>query len=156
VSGHGIEKINLKSALLSIADFESLTYDHGAHNTVSRLDLLVSPACRTPATETDKEQTFCVHRLEEDQFEQISDHGHLGCGFIPPDLLVELLGSSTAAQRKFAIQVRIIGPRGIGIAKGMLFAKDGIDRIQIPAASLCMLTWFSLLLDASCQRTNGS
>ena len=45
---------------------------------------------------------------EPDNFDVIDDNGHLGCGFIHPAYLVQLLGSSQPAQRVFAIQVRII------------------------------------------------
>ena len=37
---------SIKSALLSIKEFESLTYEHGLHKTHSRLKLLVSPSYR--------------------------------------------------------------------------------------------------------------
>mmetsp|Transcript_21142 Transcript_21142/g.45875 ORF Transcript_21142/g.45875 Transcript_21142/m.45875 type:complete len:873 (+) Transcript_21142:47-2665(+) len=134
VSRGRIEKINLKSALLRIGDFESLTYERGAHKTVSRLKLLVSPSCRPPSGDRE----FCFHRLQENNFELIDDDGHLGCGFIHPDYLFKLLGKSQPARRAFAIQVRIIGPSSVGVAKGVLFVKETIGRetIQIPSSMI--------------------
>ena len=123
---------SVKSALLSIGDFESLTYEHGPHKTQSRLKLLVSPSCRPPCGG----KSFCFHEIPPDNFDVIDDNGHLGCGFIHPAYLVQLLGSSQPAQRVFAIQVRIIGPSSVGIAKGMLFVKEDIEeyKIQVPAS----------------------
>jgi len=132
VSGPGLEDIDLKSALASIGDFESLTYEDGAHKTVSRFDLLVSPSCRIDNNRPE----FCMHRLHNDMFELIDDCGHLGCGFLPKSFLVELLGKSVPAQRAFAVQVRVIGPSFLGTAKGMLAVKDGISKIQIPASMI--------------------
>ncbi|KAL7545469.1 hypothetical protein ACHAWF_008824 [Thalassiosira exigua] len=130
VSGNDLKKMNRRLALQSIGDFESVTYDKGAHKTTSRLKLLVSPSCRPPGDKG----IFCMYRLPQEKFELIEDDQHLGCGFISKDFLVELLGKSVPAQRAFAIQVRIIGPSEIGIAKGVLFLKKGIDRIQIPSS----------------------
>lgn len=123
---------SVKSALLSIGDFESLTYEHGPHKTHSRLKLLVSPSCRPPGGG----KSFCFHEISSDNFDVIDDNGHLGCGFIHPLYLVELLGSSQPAQRVIAIQVRIIGPSKLGVAKGMLFVKEDIEeyKIQVPAS----------------------
>ena len=123
---------SVKSALLSIGDFESLTYEHGPHKTHSRLKLLVSPSCRPPGGG----KSFCFHEIPSDNFDVIDDNGHLGCGFIHPSNLVELLGSSQPAQRVIAIQVRIIGPSKVGVAKGMLFVKEDIEeyQIQVPAS----------------------
>lgn len=128
----GRREINRKSALLAIGDFESLTFERGAHKTVSRLKLLVSPSSRPPGGGKD----FCFHQMQESNFELIEDHGHLGCGFIHPGYLFELLGKSTPAKRVFAIQVRIIGPSSVGVAKGMIFVKETMprDKIQIPSS----------------------
>lgn len=137
LSDGGVRR-NIESALLSIGDFESLTYEHGPHKTLSRLKLLVSTSCRPPGGAKDKSKQFCFHELPSKNFEVIEDDGHLGCGFIHPAYLVQLLGSSEPAQRVFAIQVRIIGPSSVGIAKGMLFVKEGIaeDRIQLPTSMI--------------------
>lgn len=46
VAGVGLEEMDLKSALLSIGDFEALTYAKGAHKTLSvSYDMLLSSIC---------------------------------------------------------------------------------------------------------------
>lgn len=156
VSGNDLDRISVKSALLRIGDFESLTYKQGAHKTVSRLKLLVSPSSRPPSgrgskkktdaeinEETNETNIFCMRRVSKDSVEIIEENGHLGCGFIPKSLLVEVIGNSKVVKkisdvndRVFAIQVRAIGPSSVGIAKGMLFVKDGIEKIQLPASMI--------------------
>ena len=74
-----------------------------------------------------KVQTF----LPSNQLDVIDDDGHLGCGFIHPSFLVQLLGNSQPAQRVFAIQVRIIGPSSVGFAKGMLFVNESLEEHKI-------------------------
>jgi hypothetical protein len=93
---------------------------------------LVSPSCRPPGGG----KSFCFHEISSDNFDVIDDNGHLGCGFIHPSNLVELLGSSQPAQRVFALQVRIIDPSKVGVAKGMLFVNEDIEeyKIQVPAS----------------------
>ena len=54
-----------------------------------------------------------------------------GCGFIPSEMLLSLLGGTAEARRTTAIQVRIVIPR-LGIFKGELCRKRGIERIQLP------------------------
>ena len=115
VEGPGLKEKNLARLLMKIADFESLTYEHGAHKTISRLHLLVSTASKPPGGN----DYFCMYGLDENQVEVIEDNGHLGCGFVPPELLVSLLGNSVPAERVFAIQVRLVGP--FGIAKGLWY-----------------------------------
>ena len=154
MSGNGLKRMTITSALLRIGDFESLTYKDGAHKCVSRLKLLVSPSSRPPGgcatkkkncNETSEENTsiFCIRRLRKELFEVIEDHGHLGCGYIPRSLLVEVIGGSntatkvsTVASRVCQIQVRVVGPSSVGIGKGMLFVKDGIDKIQLPTSMI--------------------
>ena len=54
-----------------------------------------------------------------------------GCGFIPEPLLLRLLGDMKLSKiSPLAIQVRIFSPR-LGVCKGMLMSKPGIDRIQV-------------------------
>lgn len=119
--------LNLAYELSRIADFELLTYESGPQKTASRIDLLASTACHLPGSKLN-----CLHELDADLFEVVSDNGHLGCGLIPLRLLQKgILGNSAAAMRAFAIQVRIIGPRDIGVAKGMLVAAQGIDKVSI-------------------------
>ena len=117
VSGGGLKKISIKSVLSSIADFESLTYEKGPHKTLSRLKLLVSPTCRLPSNSKGN-GTFCFYHLDESNFEVIDDNGHLGCGYIHPEFLCQLLGQSKGAQRIMAARVRVVGPASVGIAKG--------------------------------------
>ncbi|KAL3774211.1 hypothetical protein ACHAW5_008536 [Stephanodiscus triporus] len=133
LSDSGVTR-SIELALLSIGDFESLTYEHGPHKTHSRLKLLVSPSCRPP--DGSKSELFCFHEIPPNHFEVIEDNGHLGCGFIHPAYLKQLLGNSTPAQRVFAIQVRIIGPSSVGVAKGMLFVKEDLEEytIQLPTS----------------------
>ena len=133
LSDSGVTR-SIELALLSIGDFESLTYEHGPHKTHSRLKLLVSPSCRPP--DGSKSELFCFHEIPPNHFEVIEDNGHLGCGFIHPAYLKQLLGNSVPAQRVFAIQVRIIGPSSVGIAKGMLFVKEDLKEytIQLPTS----------------------
>ena len=141
VSGGSLPNLSLKSVLLSLGDFETLTYEEGPHKTLARLKLLFSSACRQPGSACrqpggEKFPKFCFHRVKQNNFEVIDDNGHLGCGFIHPEYLVELLGKSKPAQRVFAIQVRIVGPASVGIAKGMLFVKNDIEKykIQVPTS----------------------
>ncbi len=123
--------LSIQSALLSIGDFESLTYKHGPHKTHSRLKLLVSPSCCPPGGG----KSFCFHEIPSDNFDVIDNNGHLGCGFIHLAYLLQLLGSSQPAQRAFAIQVRIIEPSSVGIAKGMLFVKEDIKEYKIQVSA---------------------
>lgn len=124
--------VNLSSELLKIAAFDILTIKGGPQKTASRFKLLANTACYAPGS---KEP--CMHALETDMFEIIDDNGHLGCGFVPIDFLHEdILGNSAGACRAMAIQVRIVSPSMIGVAKGMLFAKKGIDKIQIPTSMI--------------------
>ncbi len=117
VSGGGLEEIDLRQALQSIADFESLTNKHGPHKTQSRLKLLVSPSCRPPCGD----DSWCFHYpIPTSIFEVIPENGHLGCGYIQRNFLIELLNKSVAAQNVFAIQVRFVGPATLGIGKGMV------------------------------------
>lgn len=115
VSGGGLKKINIKSALKSIGDFEALTYEKGPHSALSRLKLLVSPTCHPPGSSNG---TFCFHQLDAKHFEIIDDNGHLGCGYIHPEFLCQLLGGSKPAQRVMTAQVRGFGPSSIGVVKG--------------------------------------
>ena len=79
VSGHGLDRMSVRSAFLRIGDFE--------------------------------------RRVSKDSVEIIEENGHLGCGFIPKSLLVEVIGNSKAvtkisdvADRVFVIQVRATKP----------------------------------------------
>lgn len=116
---------SLSSELLKIAAFDTLTIESGPQKTSSRLKLLASTACNMPGT---KEP--CIHELPADLFEIIEDNGHLGCGYIPIDLLQEeILGNNADACRANAIQVRIVAPTLFGVAKGVLAAKPNIKKV---------------------------
>ncbi len=125
---------SLNSFLSTIADFESLTYEKGAHKAVSRLKLLFSGSRRLPGR-TDK---FCFYWLPKKDVKVIEDGGHLGCGFIDPDYLSDLLGNTPKAAEIFAVQVRMVGPSSIGIAKGMLVIKEGLagHKVEIPKSMI--------------------
>ena len=68
----------------------------------------------------------------------IDEEGHVGCGYIPEDMLEQLLRtfkSKSIAENALGLQVRIVGPK-LGILKGMLFRKRGITKIQLPSSML--------------------
>ena len=73
-------------------------------------------------------------------FEEIStpENKTMGCGFIPPNMLVELLAYGSLGSGKnvldcMAVQIRIISPF-LGTFKGMLIKKEGISKIQLPSS----------------------
>lgn len=144
-------------------DFESLVYESGPEKALSRMQLLVTPACKSPVGK----KISLVWQLRKELFEVIEDHGHEGCGWISRALyvyqqlceivtvyadishcylcwyfsLLELIGSSSsskaeAAKYATAIQVRLYSPTKFGIAKGMLMVKDDLRGIQVPT-SMC-------------------
>ena len=62
----------------------------------------------------------------------------MGCGFIPPNILVELLGYGSLDYGKnafdcMAVQIRIVSPF-LGIFKGIIIKKEGISKIQLPSS----------------------
>ena len=65
--------------------------------------------------------------LPPNQLDVISDVGHLGCGFIHPTFLVQLLGNSQLAQMGFALLFRKIEPSLVGIAKEILVATENME-----------------------------
>lgn len=128
------DELSLRSFLSKIVDFESLVYEHGPQKAISRLMLLLSTACCLPGT-TDR---YCLYFLPKQHFKVIDDNGHLGCGFIDPEYLFELLGKSAKARDVFAVQVRMIGPSSFGLAKGMLQVKQGMEghKVEIPTSMI--------------------
>ncbi|EOD13858.1 hypothetical protein EMIHUDRAFT_464640 [Emiliania huxleyi CCMP1516] len=114
--------LDLQAELERWADWRALP---SARKAASRLELLQSPARLEHA----------VRQLTSDHFELIdepqpsSESG--GCGFVPEGLLAELLGGGRAAQRATAVQVRLFAP-ALGVFKGILAARRGISRIQLP------------------------
>jgi hypothetical protein len=94
VSGPGLDRIDLKSALAGIANFEKLTYEFGPWKVAARFKLLASTACRAP-----NKKDMLIHDLPRNKFEVIKDINecHQGCGFIPEELLYDLLGRDCIA-----------------------------------------------------------
>ena len=105
----------LKAELEQLANFEKLP----PKKTVSRLELLVSPA---KSIKSGPAQFV----LPSTKFELIDENQNEGCGFIPQTILDELGLTSFSY-----IQVRLIGP-DLGVFKGMLEVKPGIKKIQLP------------------------
>jgi len=122
LSGGGFPTLNLQHELEKIADFPSLD----PRKVVVRLGHLQSPA------------SHIWENLNFSQFEMIKEEGHVGCGYIPEDMLEELLRtfkSKSIAENALGLQVRIVGPK-LGILKGMLFRKKNITKIQLPPSML--------------------
>jgi hypothetical protein len=120
--GGGFPSIDLQHELDKIANFRELD----TRKAVVRLGHLQSPA------------SYVWDDLDCSQFEMIEERGHVGCGYIPENLLKELVGeckSKKIAQNSLGIQVRIVGPK-IGLFKGMLFRKKNISKIQLPTSML--------------------
>lgn len=130
------DKLSLDAFLSKIADFETLTYEHGPHKGLSRFELLFSNACFMPGNS--KKKRPCVYFLPKHQFKVIDENGHLGCGFIDRDYLFDLLGKTTEAKDVFAVQVRIFGSSSSGPGKGMLFVKERLEghKVEIPTSMI--------------------
>jgi len=122
LSGGGFPTLNLQHELEKIADFPSLD----SRKVVVRLGHLQSPA------------SHIWENLNFSQFEMIKEEGHVGCGYIPENMLEQLLRtfkSKSIAENALGLQVRIVGPK-LGILKGMLFRKKNITKIQLPPSML--------------------
>ena len=132
--------IDLQAALAEVANFASLSPRKAA----SRLELLTSPA-----------SSGHVHQLEASDFELVEEpigEGGLeladGCCFIPEHWL-ERLGVA----HSLGVQVRVFAPR-LGIFKGVLAARAGIDKIQLspsmrkvpPSCAHDSAKWATLLI----------
>jgi hypothetical protein len=128
------------SRLLQLGAFDKLI----PRKVAARLELLLSSASSsstsTSAMETNNVDDvdvdgFHIHSsLTASDFSFIPEAGNVGCGFIPSSKIQELLGgedNSMATEDVFAIQVRIAIPT-MGIFKGVLMEKQGIDKIQLP------------------------
>ena len=128
VSGPGLQTISLREEFERIANFACLGPKVGA-----RLELFLSPAYKLKSRTSNK--SHAIHMVKEEAFCEIDETGNEGCGFISEDLLIELLGGGTAAERTYAIQVR--GSSTFGMFKGVLFKKTikpGEPPIQIPSS----------------------
>jgi len=110
---------DIQKELEAIANFRSLT----PGKAVARLEHFQTSCNR---------QHLWDHLTASD-FEQIVEDSHLGCGFIPEDMLCSLLKNKLLSKRVVAIQVRVFAP-SMGIFKGMLVRKHGINKIQLPAS----------------------
>ena len=128
VSGPELQTISLREEFEHIANFACLGPKVGA-----RLELFLSPAYKLKSRTLNK--SHAIHMVKEEAFCEIDETGNEGCGFISEDLLIELLGGGTAAERAYAIQVR--GAAAFGMFKGVLLKKiikAGEPPIQIPSS----------------------
>jgi hypothetical protein len=116
---------SIERELSNIADFSALSPSHVA----SRLELLTSPA-RCSANSYGEKQPY-TFMCESSELKETDEKANMGCGFIPPKLLEELLGNGNDAHMAAAVQVRLFSP-SLGIFKGLLMKKHGIKQIQLP------------------------
>jgi hypothetical protein len=114
-----------QDALEKIADFQSLP----PHKVPSRLELLL-----TPAKNGDQ---YTIDRMITKDFEVLAEEdSFMGCGFIPDQFFtMEPFCNMSNANDIEALQVRVFAPH-LGIAKGMLTRKVGIDKIQLPPSMI--------------------
>ncbi|GFH62003.1 hypothetical protein CTEN210_18479 [Chaetoceros tenuissimus] len=117
---------DLWAKLQALANFQDLALD--LPKLAARMELLVSPAAHCPAG---AKQPYLFH-LKASQFEvlKIPQNQSMGCGFIPREMLKELVGHGAKGANAAAVQVRILGHR-LGLFKGLLVAKAGITKIQL-------------------------
>jgi len=118
----GLNFRNIQNELEKIANFKALPPE----KVISRIELLMSTAAWTS---TKKKSPYTFH-LELPSFEEIPERHNVGCGFIPPKMLEYMLGGLTGVD---VVQVRIVGA-SLGIFKGVLVKKPGIDKIQLPSS----------------------
>ncbi|KAL7543918.1 hypothetical protein ACHAXR_013297 [Thalassiosira sp. AJA248-18] len=112
--GTNLPKIDIQAQLGRLALFSSLTQ--------------VKVGARLAHLQAEAGNIFFT---SASNIEFIEEHGNEGCGFYPRDFF----RGSGPRKRYDSIQVRIIGPK-IGLAKGMLLVKDGIDKIQLSKESM--------------------
>jgi hypothetical protein len=124
--GPGLTKVSLSDMLSSLANFAALP----TRKVAARLDLLFSPVYKCKVT-----GQYLLKTFHHSSFEEIKEDGHVGCGFICEELLCDLLGNNTMAERAICIQIRAIIPSK-GIFKGMLMRKriTSGSRIQFPSS----------------------
>jgi len=111
--GTGLTTVSPAEHLSQIADFSSLT----TRKVVARLELFQSPAYKCKSS-----GDHLLRMLDQSCFGDIEEEGHVGCGFICEDLLVDILGNNAVAKRAICIQVRGFVPMK-GVYKGMLLKK---------------------------------
>jgi len=109
--GRGISTVNLKEILQSWGDFEGLE----TNKATARMNLFQS-------TLRWNKTLSSAH-----DFEIIEEECNVGCGFIPEQFIDKWF----PRQPKVALQVRVFCPR-LGIFKGVLMRKPGINCIQLP------------------------
>jgi len=121
--------MSAQKELDAIANFGNLGLSPG--KLAARLELLVSTASCSPG----KSKSPNMFELPTSIVEEIDlpDNASEGCGFIPCNLLEELLGGGNDAKNAINIQVRVIFP-ALGIFKGTLVRRAGISTIQLPDA----------------------
>mmetsp|Transcript_75529 Transcript_75529/g.179418 ORF Transcript_75529/g.179418 Transcript_75529/m.179418 type:complete len:766 (-) Transcript_75529:25-2322(-) len=118
----------LQSRLEAYADFSALQLPN---KVAARLELLVS--------EGHLVNTFFSNEMEvlplEAEPQPSKESG--GCGFIPEHMVSRLRAGSRGRvpRGSTSFQVRILAPK-LGLFKGMLTVKPGIDRIQLPQSML--------------------
>lgn len=72
-----------------------------------------------------------IYELKKQDFCEIPEKGNVGCGFIPRHMIDRLMREHSLDI--CAIQVRIVIP-SMGVFKGMLMEKSGIDKIELPSS----------------------
>eukprot|EP00934_Nitzschia_sp_Nitz4_P008980 Nitzschia sp. Nitz4//scaffold316_size20630//3027//5458//NITZ4_008655-RA/size20630-snap-gene-0.1-mRNA-1//1//CDS//3329547511//8970//frame0 len=114
---------DIQAELEKVADFRSLA----PHKVSSRLELFLTPG---------RSGLVWDFPSVDDRFELLElEDCHLGCGFIPEQFLAELFPRKRSLDSIVSLQVRVFAPR-LGIAKGMLMKKRGIDKIQLPPSMM--------------------
>lgn len=124
ISGQGLPTISIQNELERVADFSSLK---SIRKMSMRLELFQSGS--VSGTPPFRMKTSQYEIIDEAISSATQEYMGDGCGFIPSHMLRELIGGNS--EKYLAIQVRVFGPQ-IGIWKGMLCSKPGIDRIQLP------------------------
>jgi hypothetical protein len=124
VEGPGIPAICISTELEKIANWACLPPE----KYIPRLELLFSTAVKSNRKGRD---VLIFDDLFIRDLEIIPEDSNVGCGFIPRSYIERFLGQSIKGKRTFCIQVRVFCPR-LGIFKGMLMEKPGIDCIQLP------------------------
>ena len=127
--GTGQPPLSIQDRLNQVADFGSLST---VEKLASRLEILQSPCTpKYPPYHGFKAADFSV--LEDAATAPKAADGEYlndGCGFISDAMLTQLLGGSNP-DKQIAVQVRIFSPK-LGVFKGMLMRKRGIDKILLP------------------------
>ncbi|CAE7326310.1 RDR2 [Symbiodinium sp. CCMP2592] len=111
--------------------------EHSLQHELERLaDFASIPlSCKIAARLELMQSSGTVYKSTAEHFEDIpepqpsTESG--GCGFIPQELLYELVAGRPHASSITSIQVRIFGPR-LGVLKGLLTLRRNIQKIQLP------------------------